>query len=301
MAAMKQFKTYEEQIALLASRGMAVGDHQTAIENLQRVNYYRLSGYWYPFRLINGAARVDQFLPGTTLNNIIALYQFDANLRAMTFASLAPIELALRALLGHALGEIDECAHLKLATWSARAATPGYQKWITQHQYELANSREDFVEHHHNKYGGVLPVWAAVEVLDWGSLTWLYGFSPRRAQDQVADAFGLSAPQLESWLKSLNIVRNVCAHHGRFFNRVFAIAPKLPANGKFPHLDAAAPFTRTFGQLTLIQHMLHSQSIGRLTVLPRVLRSFPDLPLLTVEHVGAPTGWKSLELWSPDA
>ena len=297
MAAMKQFKTYEEQVALLASRGMDVGDPQAAAGQLRRVNYYRLSGYWYPFRRIEGGTRVDEFAPGTTLTDIIKLYDFDTNLRTMTFASLSPVELTMRALLGHALGEIDECAHLKLDAWNVRARGSEYTRWRTLHRRELKDSREDFVKHHKANYGGVLPVWAAVEVLNWGSLTKLFGFSPRLAQDQVAAAFGLSAPQLESWLKSLNIVRNVCAHHGRLFNRVFALKPKLPPIGVHPHLDEAGHFARTFGQLTLIQHLLHTQGIGRPAVLPKVLRSFPPVPLLAVSHTGAPPDWDTLTLW----
>lgn len=148
------------------------------------------------------------------------------------------------------------------------------------------------------KYGGLLPVWAAVELLDWGSLTMLYGFSPRTVQDTVAHAYGLTAPQLESWLKSLNIVRNVCAHHGRLFNRVFALAPKLPVPGRFPDLDRSGPFTRAFGQLTMIQHMLTVQGIGHPRLLPAVLRGYPSVRLLPISHVGAPSNWAEIPLWA---
>ena len=62
----KSFKTYEEQIDLLIERGMYVVDRERAIEKLRRVNYYRLSGYWYPFRMRKpgGDGRSDRFLPG---------------------------------------------------------------------------------------------------------------------------------------------------------------------------------------------------------------------------------------------
>ncbi|WP_146116638.1 MULTISPECIES: Abi family protein [unclassified Arthrobacter] len=53
---------------------------------------------------------------------MVRLYSFDANLRTGTVAALTPIELALRALLGHAFGMIDECAHLKPALLGPRAA-----------------------------------------------------------------------------------------------------------------------------------------------------------------------------------
>lgn len=69
----KAYRTYEEQVDLLAGRGMAIGDRGKAIATLQRVNYYRLSGYWYPFRQQVGGKRVDDFYPGTSLDDVVAL------------------------------------------------------------------------------------------------------------------------------------------------------------------------------------------------------------------------------------
>lgn len=125
----------------------------------------------------------------------------------------------------------------------------------------------------------------------------MFGFAPRRVQDEVADAFSLTAPQLESWLKALNIVRNVCTHHGRLFNRVFALSPKLPRVGSFGALDLCAPFTRTFGMLSLIQFLLAQDGLRR-TMLPAVIRSFPSVLSLSVSDLGAPAGWEESGLWS---
>lgn len=296
MAAIKLYRSYGEQVAVLESRGMDVGDPEEAARQLRQVNYYRLSGYWYPFRQIVNGSRVDNFYPGTTLTDVLALYNFDASLRTATFGALAPIELTVRALLGHALGRIGERAHLDPSLLGARARQPAYEVWRARYESEVAESHEDFVEHHRHKYGGEMPVWAAVEVLDWGGLTKLFGFSPRTVQDDVAAQFNLRAPQLESWLKSLNIVRNVCAHHGRLFNRVFALAPKLPTPGTFPDLDHAASFTRSFGHLTMIQFLLDSQGMRR-TLLPSVMRAFPVVKIVPPSHTGAPDDWDASALW----
>ena len=297
VTAMKPSATYIQQVELLTSRGMDVGDPDSAMEQLQRVSYYRLSGYWYPFRKHNGKGRLDEFHSGTNLADVVKLYTFDANLRSMTFAALTPIELAVRAQLGHALGEVDTCAHLNEAKLGSRARGGEYTRWLERYRTTLADSREDFVAHHTSKYNGTLPVWAAVEVLDWGGLTRLYGFSPRGVQDRVASAFGLTSPQFESWMKSLNIIRNICGHHGRLFNRVFAITPKLPAVGRYPDLDSAGPFSRTFGQLTMIQFMLDAQDIGRKSVLPTLLRAFPAAQGVSLKDVGVPDGWENSSLW----
>jgi len=297
LTAVKLFKSYDQQVEQLEARGMDVGDRDEAMAQLRRVNYYRLSGYWYPFRQIVNGSRGDEFYPGTTLVDVMKLYHFDASLRAMTFASLATVELTVRALLGHPLGRVNECIHLDPGMLNSRARGGAYERWRARYDRELEDSHEEFVEHHRRRYGGTLPIWAAVEILDWGGLTKLYGFSPRPVQDEVARSFGLRAPQLESWMKSLNIVRNVSAHHGRLFNRVFALAPKLPPAGDFPALDAAAPFTRTFGHLTLIQFLLNSQGLKR-AGLPAVMRTFPDVRSVPLRHIGAPDDWAASPLWS---
>lgn len=126
----KTFKSYEDQVALLESRGMDVGDRDTAVAQLRKVNYYRISGYWYPFRIQEGPGRRDDFYPGTTLLAVTQLYEFDAQLRTAAFASLAAIELSARALLGHSLGAIDECAHLKPGLLNPRARSNGYTRWL---------------------------------------------------------------------------------------------------------------------------------------------------------------------------
>lgn len=92
--------------------------------------------------------------------------------------------------------------------------------------------------------------------MDWGSLTYLYELSPKCVQDAVSAECQLSAPQLKSWLKTLNDVRNTCAHHGRLFNRVHTKRPKLPRVGCHQDIDAyRIDWSRTFAMLTLIQFL----------------------------------------------
>lgn len=51
MAFDRPWKSFEEQLALLKMRGMVVTDETAALDYLERVGYYRLSAYWYPFRM----------------------------------------------------------------------------------------------------------------------------------------------------------------------------------------------------------------------------------------------------------
>lgn len=299
----KAFQTYQQQLQLLSSRGMEIDFPDAALEKLTNINYYRLSGYWYPFReqIANASThRLDNFYPGTTFEDVIHLYDFDERLRSAVFACLTPIELSLRALLGHYLGEVHECAHMKPDSLFLKDpnASKSYQKWISDYNKALSSSKEDFVLHHQDKYGGNLPIWVAVEILDWGKLSYLFVFSPLKVQQNVADSFGLTAPQLHSWMKSLNILRNICAHHGRLFNRGLSMKPRLPKDPAIlgiPNPDEA--MNRAFGQLTLIQYLLHRRNIGDSDLLPTVLESFPSVRIVPISHIGAPDDWRTFELW----
>ena len=291
----KEFKTYNEQIDILVRRGMDIEDRDEATFLLQQVSYYRLSGYCYPFREFKNSSRADTFFPGTRWRDVVDLYRFDSRLRTATFTALTPIELAIRAHLGHELGSLDPLIHLDSNKLGVTVDTPKekkYNSWRKRYDRELESSREDFVKHHKQKYGGKLPVWAATEIMDWGSLTYLYEFSPRSVQDAISSRCGLNAPQLHSWLKALNIVRNICAHHGRLFNRVHTISPKLPAQGTHTDLDCInTDWKRTFGQLTLVQLLLDRLNVGNKKLLPTVVQSFPEVQIVPISHMGAPDNW----------
>lgn len=46
----KPWKNYEDQLSQLERRGLIITDRTKALHFLERIGYYRLSGYWFPFR-----------------------------------------------------------------------------------------------------------------------------------------------------------------------------------------------------------------------------------------------------------
>ncbi|HGC0098200.1 TPA: Abi family protein, partial [Escherichia coli] len=61
---------------------MIINDRNRAIRKLSQVGYYRLSGFWYPSRIIattdKGLSyRTDRFLAGTSFEKTYDLYLFD--------------------------------------------------------------------------------------------------------------------------------------------------------------------------------------------------------------------------------
>lgn len=219
----KPFKTVREQVALLASRGMDVGDTATAEALLSRMGYYRLSGYWYPYRerSLNAQGNVlveSTVRPGTTLRHVCAVYDFDKELRASLFDALEAVEVSVRFQVGHTLGRRSIFAHrdttaldpqfvtrTSTASEEVLAATldadadadtdtdtdvsiskTRHQEWLERFDEQERRSQEAFATHFRAKYGPHLPVWVATEVMAFGTLAQLYGGAAQDDRERTA-------------------------------------------------------------------------------------------------------------------
>lgn len=175
MARVKVFKTYAEQVDLLRSRGMRIDDVERAEKELARLNYYRLSGYWYPMHRFSPdtGESCDEFVDGASFDLVIDLYEFDERMRHAVFIELDRIEMVMRAMLGYRLGGYDPLVYRdqrRLSAYARRARTKDgrseYDVWINKFNAAMKVSKEDFVVHHRKHYRGEMPVWAAVEIMD---------------------------------------------------------------------------------------------------------------------------------------
>ena len=129
----KPWLSVSEQIDKLQVQGLEVTDKPRAELTLRRIGYYRLSGYWYPFRERSGLAcsvpeiagkpskkdkkvqtfPLDSFKSGLRFQDAVDLYVFDKKLRLLVLDALERIEVALRVDISHTLGEIDPFAYLR--------------------------------------------------------------------------------------------------------------------------------------------------------------------------------------------
>ncbi len=286
--------SFEEQADLLIGRGMG-GDRALIVKRLSAVNYYRLSGYWYTFRNTD-----DSFKRGTTFEEAWDRYAFDRHLRLLVMDAIAHIEVAVRTRIAY--HHSQEFGAFGYATDST--SLPGLKdraEFLARVGEEVSRSRETFVEHFQKKYGAdhdALPIWMATEVFSFGTTLTLFKGCPLGVADKVADLFGVPSKVLSSWLLCLNAVRNICAHHGRLWNRVLGVKPMIPRPYTHPdwHQPYSVPNDRVFGVLTICRYCLDRIDLeGRwLERFNDLLRGFPTIPL---ERMGFPSDWVSSQLW----
>lgn len=320
MSYSRPWMSFIDQLAQLEARGLTVGDQRAALSYLERVGYYRLSAYWYPYRrwqarqdAATGAltsVRTDQFVDGAHFLDAVELYLFDKKLRLLVLDALERIEVALRVDIAYLLGKRNTFAHLDPQelhpTFAARQESSGktaHQVWLARYEQLVARSKEDFVKHYHQNHGRDLPIWVAVEVWDFGTLSQLLAMMKVADQEQVARKYGVGDWKVfQSWMRSLSYLRNLVAHHSRLWNRNVVAQPKLPKRGQITWCDAfiGKPdlLAKPFLLLSICRHMTlhicpgtgwHQRLKAHLDQFPAQRATKPR----TVEDVGTPAGWQA--------
>jgi abortive infection bacteriophage resistance protein len=320
----KPFKSIPEQIALLRDRGLLITDTEQAALYLERLGYYRLSGYLYPFRKrkIEKDERgqkivtvYEEFQDGTDFTKIMELYAFDKGLRSLVMDAIERIEVAIRVDLALILGERSPTAHRHSAhvhgnftRVDARTGKSGHQKWLDRLDQVVADSKEEFVKHFKRTYLPPLPIWIAIETWDFGLLSVFLGGMRHDDATRLSAKYGLARPiLLQSWIRCLNHIRNICAHHCRLWNRALVDNPALPVYGEMPlhnhWIVNEHSSTRVYSGLAILAHFLKYLDPSS-SWPPRIkghVANFPDLKNenVSIKNAGFPHGWNAMLLWNP--
>ncbi|MBJ8340014.1 Abi family protein [Antrihabitans sp. YC3-6] len=316
----KPHRNFNEQIALMKSRGLGCEDDRAAVQALKRIGYYRLSAYSYPFRRFDPdrpGKRCDEFIAGATFEQVVELCDFDSKLRAQMLVAAEIVEVALRVQVAYFLGKRERFGHLDrvhLDEGECAGRRGTHEKdvhtdWIDRYERRASDSQnEDFIRHFREKYDGQLPIWVAVEILEFGQLVRLYGMLDKQDKRRISDHFGVKGHNvLHKWLIRLNNVRNHCAHHDRIWNRIAVYGIPAVHEQQVPaaltHLSRLGDDDRKriYTAAALSAHIVTLSKPE--TNWPRSFKTVVSkLPLrdgvVTEAVMGFPTGWKSFDIWN---
>ncbi len=280
----KPFTTYSQQIELIRSRGCEIPDTAFCEEVLRNTGYYHLSAYFLPFRRTD-----DTYLPGTTFERIYAIYQFDAEMRSILFSIIETIEIALRSELSYFHGSrYGELGYMEGTNYSAKH---DHQKFLDLFQHEIdANRNAPFVKHHLKNYNGNFPVWAALELFTFGMLSRFYTDMTTQDRKAFASSFSRGGSKaykdLASHLRCCTDLRNICAHYGRLYYRIF---PAIPAGIVLTEYEKR----RLWGALLAVREVYPSASRWNSEIV-RQLTSLADRYRMSIDlsHIAFPNDWQ---------
>ena len=104
----------------------------------------------------------------------------------------------------------------------------------------------------------------AVGVMDYGTVVHFYTHARKKMQNLISSLWGTDAKTLYTWLTSLRVLRNDCAHHARIWNKTFLTVPRMNNTPALPwdyvYSDKAGKWVRPTASLAGAASMLQSQA-----------------------------------------
>lgn len=294
----KQPQTTAALIDLLKSRNLLIADEDRATRYLETIGYYRLTGYMYHMQEPDQS---HHFVDGTSFDDIVNAYKFDKRLRALLMEYVERVEVVIRAKL------TNYCSLQHGFFWYTDASLFDKQQrglWDSVFKEIMANfdePKELFLKVYKKNYPNESfpPSQMALEILSLGKLVRLYkSLAPNKVKEQIAADFNLPAVILEAWLVWLTNARNVCAHHGRLWNRI--MAADRPAFPKRRTLQFAVPMaenanTTMYGVVALMHRLLKAFNPDNsfATKVEALIREYE----VDATKMGFPSNWTKTAVW----
>ena len=225
----KEFKTFDEQLQILKQRKLNISNDIYALSKLERINYYRLSAYFLPFQYPKKSNNKDTFLNEIKFEDILQLYYFDSELRKIVFEAIESIEIYFRTQITyyHSLKH-EAFGYLKKENFET---SPEFFDRVQESlKNETKRSEEIFIRHFEDKYKTTdLPIWGVVEVISLGTLSKLYSILKTEEQKEVISKLkGINNNVFKNWLHGISVIRNICAHHSRLWNKTLGVKFEIP-------------------------------------------------------------------------
>ena len=293
----KQILTIAQQVQSYIDAGMVITSRADVEKALKSVGFYRLRGY--SFHLYDNATK--KYVPGTKFEDVLKLYQFDQELSSLIFSIISKSEVALRARLVESL--LIHGDPLVLQDSSIFKEKKLYWQNMSTVASEIARSNDVFIKHNFDNHDGEVPVWAAVEVLSFGTLSKIIknlktgtgsSYSILAANYQYKSKKGNmvnpSQKMLASWIQGVSVLRNMCAHNSRIYNRTIHTTPEILDVDKI----APPPAHNGLYQILLAMKYLRS-SDDEWTVFVDEFDKLiqKNISIISLTAMNLPTDWKA--------
>lgn len=231
----KPFKTVDELLGILESRGLIIDDRNEATGFLLRNNYYAVVNGYKEFFLDPNRCNetVEVYRQGTHFRHLMSLYSFDRLLRFSMMGRLATAEAALKTATVHAFCDrnrgaedyLDPSLYCSESQYRHKNYERNLKKLLTilKDAKDGKGERRPYIEHYRIEYGEV-PLWVLANALTFGNMSHFYGLQKTGVQNKACKVIWttnggrrIEPKRMEGIYSNLASFRNICAHGGRLF------------------------------------------------------------------------------------
>ena len=210
----KTFKTLDEQIAILRSKGLKIGNEDYAKNILLRENYFFLTGYRFLFMRSTEDRR---FIEGATFEELYAMFNFDRQIRNILFKNILIFENNMKSVSSYVVSKnhgFKEKNYLNPHNFvhdSSKNRQINDLIHKMKRQISINGKQHQATMHYMQNYGFV-PLWVVVKVLSFGIMGEFYTCLQPEDKMEIAKAFRIESYELDAYLPILANYRNLCAH-----------------------------------------------------------------------------------------
>lgn len=237
MKSEKIFKTLDEQVDILKSKGLIIDDVDKAKEILLRENYFFLSGYRHLFM---DGSHSSKFIAGTKFEELHAMFLFDRAMRNIFFKWILVVENNFKSIISYILSKkygFKDREYLNPKNFTQDSMKQRQVRDILnkmRRQIRINGREHSATMHYINNYG-YIPLWILVKVLSFGIMAEFYGILRDEEQSTIADFYKCDVETLVTYLSIVANYRNICAHEEVLFNH--QTQKSIPDSKYFQHLD----------------------------------------------------------------
>lgn len=307
----KEFKTHPELIELLQSRDVVIDTpsrRRKAMLILKREGYYGvINGYKKLFLLPGGD---EKYKPGTTLDEIYAIYCFDRAIRNIFLRSLLQVETTIKNQISYIFSEKyghDNYLLYKNFDTTVKDANIKISKLFSSIQGEIANRSMDPNISHYLKNHGYIPMWVLSKILTFGNMSKFYSLMKQPERQDVSRQYKISDSNMIIFLSYLTSIRNFCAHGNRLYCFSYANKPlpNLAIHGNLSIPLKGSEYVQgkkdLFAAVIILRYLLlnrdfkffYSELNGAINKLSSKLKTISIDDVLS--EMGFPSNWKDIK------
>ena len=210
----KKFKTLQEQVDILESKGLLIEDRDECIDILLRENYFFINGYRH---LLMRSPQDRNFVVGSTFRELYSIFLFDRYLRNIIFKNVLIVENNMKSIISYQLSKkygYREKDYLNAKNFTNDPDKSRRVKDLInkmKRQIRVNGQQHTATMHYITNYG-YIPLWVLVKLLSFGVISDLFTVLKPEDKVGIADIYDVEVSQLEDFLPILANYRNLCAH-----------------------------------------------------------------------------------------
>ena len=141
-----------------------------------------------------------------------------------------------------------------------------------------------------------------MEVISFGTLSKIYSILKTEEQKNVIHKIkGINNTVFKNWLHSLSVVRNICAHHSRLWNKTlgvkFEVPNKIESFKKIKDENGKYLNDKLFFTLSIIEYLSSCIGEDEIDFKEKIKQLLQKYPHIDKKAMGFVEGWEKLEMW----